>query len=456
MIFKKVFYAGIGGYVMMLVLSLLFYRERIIMLDTSFALFHIARKGSFSLYASRCGAMLSQLLPVAGVKAGASLSAMAMLYSLGFTLYYFAAYLLCGLFKRYDLALVLLLFHTLIVTDTFYYIPSEFPQGLNFFMPVLAGFLATPAQANARRRLLCLPAFFVCAFFHPLMFVAVIFTTVFLSLRSPGVLPGKQVILLLAGYLSGVVINHLFFRIPYDRHAISGVKNFVTLFPNYFDLYSHRQFLHDCIYKYYWAAGGFVAVSTLYVLKKEWTKLMLIGGAFIGYIFLVNVSYPTAETPALYMENLYLPLGLILAFPIVYDLLPAIEGRRLALPLVLLVVATAGLRYYLRADKYTARLALLRTVLVAHSDRKQIIKPMGNEADVLQMLWGTPYEFWLLSTIETGRTASIIIDEKPYLRGWAADKTKALVVNWNIFDYNDLPAKYFIFRDTVTGYSVEK
>ena len=75
---------------------------------------------------------------------------------------------------------------------------------------------------------------------------------------------------------------------------------------------------------------------------------------------------------------------------------------------------------------------------------------------IVLMAWGTPYEFWLLSTTEQGTTASIIIDDKPELRPWAALLRKSLVVNWGIFPYSELNPKYFHFTDTTTGYEIIK
>ena len=432
--YRRLYFTGIVAYVIMLILSILFYKERIIILDTSFSLFHIVRKASFSIYASRCGALLTQILPLLAVKAGASLNIITLCYSIGFTIFYFTCYLLCGIvFKRYDFGLVLLLFHILFVTDTFYYIPSELPQGVNFLIVGFAGLSGIGSRRTINRQVVFFSVLFLSALFD-----------------------NRTLILFMFGYLSGALINNLFFRIDYDRHALSGVKNFIKLFPDYFTLYSDRQFLIDCLKKYYWLPIGFACIVTLYVRRSEWNKLLLFVSFFLGYLLLVNVSYPTEATPMVYMENQYLPLALVLAYPIVFDLLPALNNKNLATSILLLVIVSACIRFYTTHIKYSARLNWERAVLNEYADNKVIIGSQKLNAGILQMLWGTPYEFWLLSTIEKGKSASIIIDEDPTSRPWIVEQKKFLIVNWNIYPYDQLNPKYFQFTDTTSGYMIIK
>jgi hypothetical protein len=121
-----------------------------------------------------------------------------------------------------------------------------------------------------------------------------------------------------------------------------------------------------------------------------------------------------------------------------------------------LVMITGCLRIYATHTAYTARLNWERNFLKEYGDKKIIADAKKVNAGILQMLWGTPYEFWLLSTSEQNKTASIIIDDDPPHRDWAKDARKSLVVNWNVYPYNTLPPRYFIFTDTASGYIIDK
>ena len=459
--YRRLYTLGIGAYVIMLFFSILFYKERIIILDTADMLFYIAQSGSFSVYASRCGALVTQILPLLSVKLGLSLNAIMVSYSINFTLYYFACYLVCGsVLKRYELALVMLLGHILFVTDTFYYIPSELPQGVDFLLVAFAWISRIGADGSTRSAnvplVLALACCFAAAFFHPLVLFVLVFIILFFALRKDVLIPGRVYVAVIAVFCSGLAVKALFFSIPYDRHAASGIKNFITLFPHYFDLYSNKLFLHHCITKYYWIPILTIVISVVYAIQQEWRKAGLFLFFIIGYVLLVNVSYPTSATPLLYFENQYLPLGFFLALPFVYDVLPRLGNVKMAVAALSLIILTGCLRFYTMHDKYAARLNWERNFLSANGDKKLIAKATKADEQTLLMLWGTPYEFWLLSTSEQNKTASIIIDADPWQRGWATEKRNSFVVNWNMYRYKDLNPRYFHFADTTTAYIVER
>jgi hypothetical protein len=151
-----------------------------------------------------------------------------------------------------------------------------------------------------------------------------------------------------------------------------------------------------------------------------------------------------------------MPLSIILGLPFVFDVLPVLDKKKLALPIVALILLSGCMRIYATHEAYTQRLNYERRYLDKYDDRKVIVKAQKTDVDTLLMLWGTPYEFLLLSASERHKPASIIIDENPEKSGWAENLKNKLVVNWNIFPYKELPARYFNFTDTVTGYNIIK
>lgn len=457
-IYKRLYYWGLGAFIVMFIFSVLFYKERIIFLDTAHYLFYIVKDHSFSLYTSRCGAFVSQLLPVLAVRCGLPLSDVVLAYSLGFPAFYFICYIICGtLFRQYELALSLLLFHILFVTATFYYIPSELPLGVDFLLIIFAYIKhKQPSGFNSISSLfLCISCFFA-AYFHPLVVVILVYALSFLVLHNDSAFTKKTCLRIIICFCAGFVVKVAFFSIPYDRHAASGIKNFITLFPNYFDLYSNRFFFSKCIGSYCLLPVTCILVAAVYFANKEWKKLTFFGGCFIGYILLVNVSYPTAATPDFYFENLYLPLGIFVAMPFVYIALPWLTRFKLAMPVFVLITIVSSCRLYNAHGLYTARLNWERNFLREHAGKKAIYPSRNLPMDTLLMTWGTPYEFWLLSTIEQNKTESIIIDNDPDLRRWAKGTTNAMVVNWNVITYDKLDTIYFHLTDTVTGYDIIK
>jgi hypothetical protein len=57
---------------------------------------------------------------------------------------------------------------------------------------------------------------------------------------------------------------------------------------------------------------------------QAWLRLAVIWGFALGYVLVVNVSYPDG-TDATYLENMLLPLTLIITIPFAMEVLPALE-----------------------------------------------------------------------------------------------------------------------------------
>ncbi len=171
------------------------------------------------------------------------------LFAPAFVVYFFLAYIICGTFlKRPDIALVILLFNTLFVTDTFYYMISQ----LSLAVALL--FIAVAVIDKKGDREISLPQWTVItvllittAFFHPLMIFVVSFALLYFAPHKFSLAGERKYFIIAAIYFTSVAVKVLFFRSYYEGSALSGMKNFVTQFPDYFSLYSNRRFLHNCL-----------------------------------------------------------------------------------------------------------------------------------------------------------------------------------------------------------------
>ena len=455
--YKRLYLIGIAAYVIMLVLSILFYKERVFFVDTAFGMFHIVKDGTFTIQIFRFGDAITQVLPVLAVKAGLPISTVAMGYSVGYILCYFSCYLVTGfVLRRFDLALVILLLNLLFAADSFYWIPSELPQGIAYLVVLFAFLTGRPVTGTKIATWIMLgAALLMLAFFHPLLIIVLIYMVVFFWLREVAVIEKRWLYLIAGFYIAALIIKAVAFTTPYEAHSLSGMKNFVTRFPDYITLFSNKLFLQNCLAKYYWIPLLFSGIVIFYARTKAYRKLVFFAMSFFGYLALVNISYPDAVTPVYYIENLYLPLSVFLALPFLFDVLPAIGNNKTGMAVMILIMVTGCMRLYATHEFYSNRLALERKILDLYGDQKMVIKPSKPEMDQLITLWGTPYELLLLSECEQHKAASIIIDEDPMHRPWVVDQKKSLVVNYNIYQYSELNPKYFHFTDTVSGYLID-
>ena len=453
---KRLYLTGFAAYFIMFILSLVFYKERTMLNDMAYGLFYMLKDGSFAILHFRFGVIFTQFFAVLLCTAGAPLPVILISYSAGFVIFNFAIYLICGLLKQYRFALVLLLFHTLFVTHTFYYEGSELLQGISFMILMLAYIAKVQAQEKKHMPWFTLGLFTATLpFFHLLLVFPMGYILAFLWLRDNKTIIGKKEIYIISiFYLASVILKSIFFRSVYETHSMGGLRNFITQFPDYFTLYSNRFFIKNCSTEYYWIPVTTILIVALYWHTKEWKQLLLFLFTLTGYLFLINISYPNAVTTEYYRENLYLPVGIFLAMPFVFDVLPFLEKKKMALSILILIVVTSGIRIYCCHTGYTNHLDWNRRFLNIYADQKIIISTKKAHAENIPMIWGTPYEFWIMSTLEQNKSASIIIDDHPEYREWARRVKKSLVVNWNMFSYDQLNPQYFHYSDTTTGYTV--
>jgi hypothetical protein len=454
--YQKIYKSGLFVYLALFILSLVFYKERIIILDDAYYLFNIVKDARFSIEHFRYIAVVTEIFPLLAVKLSLPLPVVAMAYSAGFIIYYSVCYLICGWLKEYKLALVLLLVNILFSTHTFYWMLSELTQGLAMMIVLLAVINSRdtiPRFMLVAALVLLIPTI---AFAHPLLVFPFSFGLLFMAIDKESNIDKKWCAGVLIAYFAVLVCKSIFFKEAYEEQSMQGLNNFKTLFPNYFNLHSNRVFLKNCLLKYQWIPIVFIATTAVLYRSGKIIKLWLYLFYVIGFMALVNIAYHSSYTQEFYIENLYLPLGFLLGLPFVFEVLPAIAAIRLRQALITALFITCVIRISLGHRFYTERLNWQRHYLEEHGHEKLIVDIKYLPKDILLMPWGSPYEFWLLSTIEQKKTASILFTEHMGEVEWGKDKQGSMMTTWGAFAYEHLPAKYFVFTDTLTKYRIIK
>ncbi len=455
-IFKRSYFIGLAVYVVLLVLAVVYYLERIVFIDAACSVFYMAKDSNFAVQIYRFGDGFARIFPLLCIKAKLPLTLVSIAFSVGFVSVFLVCYLICGiLLKRYRFALVILLVNILFLSDAFYWPTAQSPQAIALTM-VLFSLLWGKKWKTLRLPLIVISVLLIVTivFFHPLMIVVMFYSICFFLLRNDIHLDRRILLAIGAVFVATFVFKLLFYSTGYDESAFRGLNNFITLFPSYFDTYATHRFLSNCLEKFYWIPIVFSIVLFQYISKKEYLKAGFFSGTVLGYILLVNTCYPGDYTPLFYIEAQYLPLGFFLGLPLVFDVLPNMN-RNLALALMVLIMITGCLRIQSTHVSYTERLNWEREFLKKYGGRKMIVSSKKLDVSRLKLIWGTSYEFWLLSSIESGKFASILISDNTAERRWAKDVTKSLIVQWDMIPYDRLNSVYFKPVDTVSGYIVD-
>ncbi len=438
-------------YIILLAGAIVYYKERIILLDTAYQLFHMLIKDSLAIQGNRFGAAATQIFPLMGSRFHLSLDTLILLYSLSFIIFYFVSFLVTwfGL-KNYRMALVILLCNTLITTHSHFWVHPELIQGIVFSIVYLALVENQIKQDRISNTFWLLSPLMLItvAFFHPLLPFVMVFGLGFLALQYRHKL--KWLLYIGGSYLLVYALKVLFFKIPYDNNAMAGLGNFKTLFPDYLTIESNKNFAKWLLKDYYLLIIFPVTIIYYYVREKKYAKVLLFAAFFITLLGIINISYYDGQAQQFYLEPQYTILVVFIAFPFVYDVLPGFKSYSKVL-IFLAVGVLCCIRIYHTADEYQERLDWQRTVLKTTSE-KLILSEQKVPMKLLKMSWGSSFEFWALSTIEQHETRSVIIEEKPGEFDWGNTSSQKFITKWEVYDYSDLPPRYFVLKDTMNVY----
>ncbi len=441
---KKIWYIGASTFLVLALLALILYKQRIILLDIAFHLFEILRTGDFAFQNHRVGAFLTQSVPLVASKLGLSITPIMMLYSLSFVAYYFMIFWLCTCrLHAVEYGLATLLLGTLMVTDTFYWMLSEFPQGMAVLMLYLA--LIKYSTCHSRYKTLAqvmviLLAIFLI-FYHPLMIAPFVFCSLYLLLARPA--QRRMLVVGLGIFLVAYVLKSEFLSTQYEDSAIENTKlNFKAHFPDLITLQSNKNFAKSLVTDFIFLLALYIYMIWVLIRERRFYRLALLITAAAAYLALINITYADGAQ-LFYIENMYLPLGVFVSVAFVLE--RSITRDKIYYGILIGVLAVRLIQIAAAHRPYTERLAYLTDYMHQSRDSsdKVIIDEKYFDMDKLMMSWGSPYEFWLLSMQEYDQMSCITITDRLDDFLWAAGNTDDFIPTWGVFPFDSLPQRYF-------------
>ncbi len=452
---KQTIRLGTATYLALAVLAGVFYLERMAFLDMAFQTFHILRTGALQIQSGRFGAAGTQVFAWLAQALGLPLKGVLLSYSLGHVLYYFLLFLLITLgLKQWKWGLTLVLVSVLMTTHTFYWL-SEMPQGLAFLIFIMAWIHWRGSIYRLRpwEYPLLAAALATAFYFHPMVLYAMVFCSAFFLLRKrpPAGWAGLH-LLALAIFLLTVFVKYKVLKLDwYDAMSLERARAFADLWPHWFDIKSNRDFLRWCLHDYYLVPAGILLNTAYYWWKKDWLKALLALLYPLAFVLMVNVPFHQGDNQ-FYLENLYLPLSLFVAVPLVFDVLPALlteRGMFWALPLLVFVQVV---HIYRSHQPWTERLRWEQEFLqktAGSPQRKLLLTEQQVPMDKLILSWGASYEFLMLSALEHPDSARcIIVDEAPERFDSLLVQPRLFLGEFRNYRFDELPRRYFNPLDT--------
>jgi hypothetical protein len=444
--FRWLGYASMCG---LLLLALIFYKERAFLLDIAFQTFLMINEGTVQVMVNRFGSAVVQVLPLLAIKAEAPLWMISMLYSASFPLLFLLIYtLIVKAFKNDYLGWVLVFLFTLIVFDAFYWATSEQQQGLAVLLLFYAYLLRFPDQNKWWMWLVNTAGIVLLAFYHPLIFLPFYFLWAFFLLHRPKVFLNWRHFLLAVMMAGVLVIKSKYFSNWYDSGKMSTFwSNLEKYYPNYFDLPSHVKFLKNCLY-YWYLFPLFLGIdSVFYLIRRQWLKLLLLLTACLGYVMLLHIGSPQSDH-RFYVEVNYMALSIFVMVPFLFDIAPGIRPSRLWLlfaGLVVLRLSTIALHH----RPFTARIEWIRQTM-EEGERQHppssrfYLSASQAPMDTLLMPWGIPYESLLISTYDgKDPVQSLFIHAEVNKFEEALSQDTTFVTEFKTYSIEELNPHYF-------------
>lgn len=459
--------------------ALWFWQERTLILDAAFQSYLFIASGCPAIMVERFGAAAVQLLPLAGVKAGASLSAVLMLYSVAVVLFQWGMFAIAahGLRDKRT-ALILLIFNILLVGDSFYWMQNELLQGIAVLLLTWGWWLqrAGPPFSPASGVMFWVGSAALAVtiiYFHPLIVFPVAFLWVFFWFKQEA--PRLPLSFLLTmGALFGLAwASKYVFRQPnfYDR-GMTG--QYVREFHFSLDkLLAGRGFQDLSAHltgNYFLLLPLLALVLGFYLWKQQWWKAALVFGSVLGYMVLILQRFRDDDRWYI-ADSHYQAVAVFLLVPLVWEVGPGIKSEwqqakgkvqrakksrqstlLLAFCLLLLVIRLTGI--YQTHQSYTTRLGYLRGILEETGPlipgRKFVVNDADANQGILMMNWGLPYETLQMSALEAPyavRVVAVAEDAHKATIDWPADSMVTFLMLPKIA-FRDWPIRYYLMPDT--------
>ncbi len=452
----------LGLFGALIVLAIVFYKERIINLDMAFQTFLILKSGSIEIQSGRFGAAATQFWPWAAQALGLSLKGVLMAYSFGHVIWPAILAFFCWRIGQWRWSLAIGLVATLMTTHTFYWL-SEMPAGLVFLCAVFAWMHAKGSLSAFRwwEWPLWLGALVTAFYFHPLVLYAHAFLCLFFLLDWNKPRAWAWMHLTALGVFGALaILKYKVLKLDwYDAIAIQRQEAFGKLWPHWFDIESNRKFLEWSIQDYWLLWMVITACVVYYVWKRTWVKALFLGGWSMAFVIMVNVPYYEAVGQQFYMENLYLPLAVFASIPLIFDVLRDQNQRdqlarngMVALGILFVInLFRIGITHRPWTDKLQWEQTFLKET-ANRSKRKIVLSEKQVPTETLQMTWGSSYEFLMLSSMKHPDSARcLIIHDSPERFDSLLTRPRLFFGAFKNYPFEELPKEYFNLKDT-SGY----
>ncbi len=447
---RKAAQITIGLLAVMLIGIICYYREAMLFSDCAHNLFRIIDHNRVEIEASRWGIGISQAFPLVCARLHLPLKVIMAAYAGSFyVLYLLIALLLVYRYRNYGLAVLLGLYVTLLVSDSYYYLNNE-GIALLFLVFALNYEMAIRKRPVGLIYLVFIPTFYFAVWTHPLVMMPAIYLW-FFFMADKDSWPYSRPHTIMFTVILFVLCLWKFYEGMHHGYDSTKLESLTTFDINkVFRIYEAPQFhflLRSFVQNYWICSLLFLAGLVALVRERRYWLAFITVGSALAYFVLLCITYWDTESRRFYMEVEYMPLSVITSAPFVYFILPKMSVRAGVVSVVLIFLVRLGYMHHSVAP-FRERLELLTSMYEKMKEKgytKVVLTDMPPDAGKkLIMTWGAPVESMLLSKLQGDvPQRTFIFMDAGQMTGYRQGDKITMIGCWELWTPEKLNSYYF-------------
>lgn len=442
-----------------LLIAIVFYKERVFYYDSAFQFFKILFFDKFNIEAGRYGTVIVQLPVIIAMKLGFSLKSLSVIFSASFVVLYALVFLLVTFGFKNDFAGLAIVMSLAMGTSLgFFHTVTEIHQGIVYsllflgvlYVPVYKNF---PVIKNDLLTALAIAIGMLAFFSHPSSFFLLAFVLGYFIVDQKAWNQPKIYFLFFL-LMTGVVLKLIFTDSgSYEGQLFPKPELFLNLTPKFWTLYGFKFFFKRIFGIYFFLVVSSIILIINYICLKHWLKL----GYFLlasGLFFIITLVTYHEGNADIAMERIFLPLNVFVAVPFCKDFIFRDKHLKIAKVIYLSLLLIVGIGFILNgATRYKKRTQYLEKLIgeaKIQGASKLIASADQLDMNIVEVPWALATETILLSSLNNDSSVTIYLtDTKDDIAKInTQDPGVLLIANfWLYWNAKDLNKRYFILKN---------
>ncbi len=447
------YHLGIFGFLVLVILSVVFYKERVCFIDSAFQFFKIVNFERFNVELNRYTAYIAQIPLLLAVKSGAGLKFLALVFSTGYILLYFVVFLICLYPLKNKPASLVVLFVLIICSGlTFFHITTETHLALVFSVLFYAWieYDLKKSQPLIKYTLISGLIILLTVFSHPVSIFTLAFA-VFYHFITDKSRPSLPKLLFISVFTAAVYVFKMLLlkEHTYEKSFLAGI-GFENLSGRLTEIKSLEFFIFNVHRIYLLIILMGIALTLFYFRQRNYRKWVWLAGFYVLF-FVISIFIYHQDDSRVMHERSFMPFALLVSIPFVTDVLPALKpGYRLLI--IILILGKSFMTISGKGAWLHQRTAYIENMIYQNRKagiQKSIAAKSSFDNEAINVPWALPFESLILSSMD-GKSCTIVT-EQDWVKNIALNETGSLFLGasfWPVWKVEDLNEKYFRFDKT--------